>query len=570
MRTAALLLALLAAPALAQAPKKGPLGEVKGYEWRRVAEFDVYVNKDVFAADTSMFERKPMDVLELELKAAVSVMSKKAAAVLQRLVIWVEWDDTKALTNGRPGAAVAVYYGGHQAGLNPARVKTITVLRMKSLTAEHQPKTDSGRCVLLHELAHAVHDRDLGVDHPGIKAAYAQAMDRKLYDKTQYAFTNESEFFAELTCAYFNQLHYYPNTRADLKWHDKFTHDTLDKIWKGASLPNRKPPSDPPADLSVKRADVVLGTVVHGPKVTADDLDKQVVAFVFWGGDETVVLSRMAGLHDELAPFGLKLVAGPGYRMQDGEVEAEVKGRAVPFTAVDRLLVPVEAEGVRRSQEPPHALLFAPDGSCVFRGRAYDLLPKARAEVGRAVLDRLGLKDPPKSLADVAKALTSGERLVAVIPKLIPLKAAKDTDTAAAAKNLYDVLAAPGEDALKKAAGLTKADPVEAYILAERVAAVYAGTPLKERADTAVRNVQRLDPVQDELQARVQLGKVEKLEGVLRGRPGGFDPADTGFRIQNATTFAELKKLIELMKKKYPAARATGQAMQIGKGYGVE
>ena len=52
---------------------------------------------------------------------------------------------------------MAVYYGGHQASLlaqgkHPLKAKTITVLSTKGLTEEHQPKRDSGRCVLLHEM----------------------------------------------------------------------------------------------------------------------------------------------------------------------------------------------------------------------------------------------------------------------------------------------------------------------------------------------------------------------------------------------------------------------------------
>jgi hypothetical protein len=34
-------------------------------------------------------------------------------------------------------------------------------------------------------------------------------MERKLLDERSYAATNELEFFAEMTCAYYDQLDYY-------------------------------------------------------------------------------------------------------------------------------------------------------------------------------------------------------------------------------------------------------------------------------------------------------------------------------------------------------------------------
>jgi hypothetical protein len=223
--------------ALAQAPKpparngekSSPLDAIEGYKRHTIEGFTLLVNRQVLDADTSEFERKPLDVLALELRAVAGMMTPKALDVLRRLVIWVEWDEVHPLASGRDGTAVAVYYGGHQLslfkkGMHPLKARTVTILRMKSLTREHQPKRDSGRCVLLHEIAHAVHDQLLTRDHPGIKAAYKQAMERKLYDKAQYLTTNESEFFAELTCAYFDQLHHHPRTREELKKHDPVTY----------------------------------------------------------------------------------------------------------------------------------------------------------------------------------------------------------------------------------------------------------------------------------------------------------------------------------------------------------
>jgi dipeptidyl-peptidase-4 len=94
--------------------------------------------------------------------------------------------------------------------------------------------------VVLHELAHAYHDEVLGFDDPRIIAAYKQAMDKGLYDKVltytgreveAYAATNEKEYFAEATEAYFYRNDFYPFLGAELKRHDPVGYDLMVEIW---------------------------------------------------------------------------------------------------------------------------------------------------------------------------------------------------------------------------------------------------------------------------------------------------------------------------------------------------
>jgi hypothetical protein len=218
-------LVLLAGDARAQskpAPKIRP-DAVPGYKIRIIEGFTVLLSDETLKEnDASKLERKPLDVLDRELKTLSGLMPAKTLTALRNVAIWVEWDEAVKLGNGRKGGALATYYGGHQLdalakGMNPLKAKNVTIHRMKSLTLEHQPKRDSGRCVVLHEIAHAVQDQVLGNDNLDIKAAYKQAMERQVLDKRAYAATNEREFFAEMTCAYYDQLEYYPHTRDDLK-----------------------------------------------------------------------------------------------------------------------------------------------------------------------------------------------------------------------------------------------------------------------------------------------------------------------------------------------------------------
>ena len=94
--------------------------------------------------------------------------------------------------------------------------------------------------VVLHELSHAFHDQVLGFDDKRVKKAFEQAKMLKLYDKVQhvggkvgraYAMTNEREYFAELTEAYFGRNDFYPFTREELRQHDPIGYKMIEKAW---------------------------------------------------------------------------------------------------------------------------------------------------------------------------------------------------------------------------------------------------------------------------------------------------------------------------------------------------
>ena len=93
---------------------------------------------------------------------------------------------------------------------------------------------------VLHELAHAYHDRVLGFDYPKLKALWQKRVDDGKYNsvlhidgKSQrhYALTNQMEFFAEMSEAYFGMNDFYPFNRAELKREDPEVYELLREIW---------------------------------------------------------------------------------------------------------------------------------------------------------------------------------------------------------------------------------------------------------------------------------------------------------------------------------------------------
>jgi hypothetical protein len=230
------------------APDKKKLlsGPIPGYQHRKIEGFDVLLHsKALDHANDPEFKRKPLDVLELELNTITRVLPPRTVNVLRGIVIWVEWDDD---TDPDYGIAVAKYYGvwGNRAmwslrqDKHPGKANNIEIISLRSLTREHQPGIKLERCVILHELSHAVHLQLFGPDNPHIKAAYHQALDRGLYDQAEnvngrkikpYARVSDREYFAELSCAYLNKLHYFPFNRDDLKKHDPTGYKMMELTW---------------------------------------------------------------------------------------------------------------------------------------------------------------------------------------------------------------------------------------------------------------------------------------------------------------------------------------------------
>jgi len=248
LRTTVLTALLVAVGAAAQTgtPARGKKKDdtPDGYKKDNLRGFTLYFSDEVLAQDrASRLERKPLEALEQELIVVERVLPADKVKHLKAVPIWVEWDERLVMNNGRAGRPVAVFYGGHQANLlgeskSPLKANAVTILSLRSLTNEHQPKTDSGRCVTLHELAHAFHHHVLG-DSALVKQAYKQAMERKLYDPELYAATNDREYFAELSCAYLDRLDYFPRTPEELKKHDAKGYELMEKSW-GKAPPRRE------------------------------------------------------------------------------------------------------------------------------------------------------------------------------------------------------------------------------------------------------------------------------------------------------------------------------------------
>ncbi len=203
----------------------------KDYTVRKVEGFEVLVHPDAVADKKE--DAAAMKELRRQLAEMERVLPAETMGRMRKVRIWMEHRQK----NSKSAAQFHVSKGWLKGnGYNPEKTGGVEISSTKFFVewAGTQPN------MLLHEFAHAWHNLVLGAEHAGIRSAYKQAMDRKLYDKVKhadgrtvkaYAATNDQEYFAELTEAYFGRNDFFPFTHAELKKHDPQGFALMRKVW---------------------------------------------------------------------------------------------------------------------------------------------------------------------------------------------------------------------------------------------------------------------------------------------------------------------------------------------------
>jgi len=202
------------------------------YAKRSIQGWVIYVNKDLLADGTELGS-KALRLLEAKLHEVERVLPAKAYEELRRVPIWLGVDDGVA-------PCAEYHWASREAlranGYNPDKAKSVEIGNASRFLrwSLDQP------AMVLHELAHAYHDRVLGHDHEGIATAFRAAVEEGNYEKVlqsdgredrAYALQNDSEYFAEGTEAFFGTNDSYPFVRAELLRHDPKLFEVLQEVW---------------------------------------------------------------------------------------------------------------------------------------------------------------------------------------------------------------------------------------------------------------------------------------------------------------------------------------------------
>ena len=211
--------------------------EIEGYQLYDIEGFSVYVQDLVFQQSEDL-AAEAVELVESDLTEVLSFsFSDSATAIFRSTKIFIDWRTTDG---------AAVYHPNPQwlaaNGYIPEKANSIEISNVTNYinwTQQNQP------FLMLHELSHAYHFNLASEHHEIIKNAFDIAMNKGLYfdipydhgngsfydAEKAYATTNEYEFFAELSEAYYGQNDYFPFNLADLERYDRKSSEMIQTIW---------------------------------------------------------------------------------------------------------------------------------------------------------------------------------------------------------------------------------------------------------------------------------------------------------------------------------------------------
>lgn len=207
---------------------------VPGYLTLELEGWTIHVSDELRRSAPAKTD-EALRLLADQLKEVARVIPAEPLAKLRQVPIWLSPLPAGFKPTGEYHPDVRWLRDNHR---NPKMAKGVEFTNISRFAAEIRRMP----MMVLHELAHAYHDRVLSFEEPRILKAYEQAVKSGKYDKVQesstetvqraYALTNHKEYFAECSEAYFGENDFYPFNRALLQRHDPAMCELLSQLWK--------------------------------------------------------------------------------------------------------------------------------------------------------------------------------------------------------------------------------------------------------------------------------------------------------------------------------------------------
>ncbi len=227
-----------AAPAAKPTPADFKAGEFNEKKWeaRQIEGWNLYINKQLIKGNKQVVE-VAVRLLSRQLKEITKVVPADAVMKLKTVPLWFspKYQRSEARAEYHPSAEWL-----KSNGRDVVMAKGVEFTNIPNYIAESRRMPNFP----LHELAHAYHDQVLGYSNESIAAAYQRAKaggkyervlrqdaaGRKQYDR-HYALSDDREYFAESTEAYFSTNDFYPFNRKELFAFDPVMFNLLTRLW---------------------------------------------------------------------------------------------------------------------------------------------------------------------------------------------------------------------------------------------------------------------------------------------------------------------------------------------------
>lgn len=209
---------------------------------RDVEGWTVHVDDRLLSGPDQALGERSLRLLSCRLFDIKLLLPPDKVARLQEVPIWLD------LTHGKLSSMQyhpsAGWLKGN--GYDPKLAKCVHIPKASGFADVGHQRVQPWS--VLHELAHAYHDQVLGFDHAEIKAAWQKARDAGKYQRVlhidgretrHYALTDQKEFFAEMTEAFFGVNDFFPFNRAELHRDAPEVYRLLQRVWNSPSRADR-------------------------------------------------------------------------------------------------------------------------------------------------------------------------------------------------------------------------------------------------------------------------------------------------------------------------------------------
>lgn len=204
------------------------------YTQRNIEGWNVRVDDRLLKGPDAEIGTRALKLLDARLVAIVTVVPEKALAKLRAVTIELDLD--------YGGLSPMQYHPDvdwlKENGYSENLVKCVHIPEAEDFLSPY----DNQRMpwVVLHELAHAYHNQVIGFEEPRVRAAWEKFRASGKYESVlmsngktakHYGLTDEKEFFAEMTEAYFGSNDFYPFVAGELKQVEPEIFALMADIW---------------------------------------------------------------------------------------------------------------------------------------------------------------------------------------------------------------------------------------------------------------------------------------------------------------------------------------------------
>ncbi|MCD6049891.1 MAG: hypothetical protein K0Q55_1294 [Verrucomicrobia bacterium] len=204
------------------------------HETRQMEGWTIHIDQRLLADENKDLSQRALRMLDNALYEIALIMPTNQLTKLRAVPIWLDLTHGKLTSMQYHPNANWLRENGYATNL----VKCVHLPSAIGFTGLRHHRIQPW-CVL-HELAHAYHDRVLGFDEPRVKTLWEKWRQKPQYEnilyiegntRRHYGLTDQKEFFAEMTESYFGMNDFFPFNRGELKEHEPEVFKLMEEIW---------------------------------------------------------------------------------------------------------------------------------------------------------------------------------------------------------------------------------------------------------------------------------------------------------------------------------------------------